>query len=44
MQNILLSRLTPYADRIYGGHPMDFGLIELLLVGFSVFVICEIKK
>jgi hypothetical protein len=37
---ILLSRLTPYADRIYGGQPVDFGVIELLPVGFSVLVIC----
>lgn len=43
MSQHLLLRLTPYADRIYGGQPVDFGLIELLLVGFSVFVICWLK-
>jgi len=40
MSQHLLSRLTPYADRIYGGQPVDFGLVELLLVGF--FCICNL--
>jgi hypothetical protein len=36
LSNILLARLTPYADEIIGDNQCDFGVIDQRLIEFSI--------
>jgi len=38
LSNILLSRLTPYAEEIIGSHKVDFNATGQLLIIYSAFI------